>query len=247
MLRKVEFIGSGYEVVGAVMVDTPTMAEAYEAAEKWYKETGQNFHYCEMEIPKEYAYNEHLESVARVDEGSALSGDWHVVGIAVEGRAYVDVRACSPVEAETKANVDFCDADLGELECIDWKRVNVEDSKGRLFDDDDLSKESAGEEQEYSVGFAVDGRVYVQVNADNTVRAVEKACQEVCDMDFGKLECIDWRAVNVEDARGRLYDDERSLFGPTSGSLEQLISDAEKTRKDIDVKNISKHFEEPSL
>lgn len=58
MLRKVEFIGSGYEVVRFVMVDTPTMAEAYEAAEKWYKETGQDFHYCEMEIPKEYAYNE---------------------------------------------------------------------------------------------------------------------------------------------------------------------------------------------
>ena len=58
MLRKVEFIGSGYEVVGSVMVDTPTMAEAYEVAEKWYRETGQDFHYCEMEIPKEYAFNE---------------------------------------------------------------------------------------------------------------------------------------------------------------------------------------------
>lgn len=58
MERRVEFIGSGYEVVRFIMVDTPTMAEAYEAAERWYKETGQDFHYCEMEIPKEYAFNE---------------------------------------------------------------------------------------------------------------------------------------------------------------------------------------------
>lgn len=37
MLRRVEFIGSGYECVRFVMVDTPTMAEAYEAAENWYR------------------------------------------------------------------------------------------------------------------------------------------------------------------------------------------------------------------
>lgn len=57
MLRKVEFIGSGYEVVKFVMVDTETMAGAIAAAQQWYQETGQDFHYCEMEIPKEYAFN----------------------------------------------------------------------------------------------------------------------------------------------------------------------------------------------
>lgn len=64
MLRRVEFIGSGYESVRFFMVDTPTIAEAYEAAEKWYKETGQNFHYIGMEIPKEYAYNESIDTSA---------------------------------------------------------------------------------------------------------------------------------------------------------------------------------------
>lgn len=67
MERKVEFIGSGHEVVRSVMVDTPTMAEAYEAAEQWYKETNQNFHYCEMEIPKEYAFNESFVMESSVD------------------------------------------------------------------------------------------------------------------------------------------------------------------------------------
>ena len=65
MLRRVDFIGSGYECVRFVMVDTDTMAEAIEAAEKWYKETGQDFHYCELEIPKEYAYNESMTKDAQ--------------------------------------------------------------------------------------------------------------------------------------------------------------------------------------
>lgn len=68
MLRRVEFIGRGYEVVKFIMVDTPTMGEALDAAKKWYKDSGQDFHYCEMEIPKEYAYNEPLKNSGRVNE-----------------------------------------------------------------------------------------------------------------------------------------------------------------------------------
>ena len=58
MRRRVDFIGSGYECVEFIFVDTPTMTEAHEAAENWYKETNQTFHYCHTEIPREYAYNE---------------------------------------------------------------------------------------------------------------------------------------------------------------------------------------------
>lgn len=154
------------------------------------------------------------------------------VGIAVEGRAYVDVRACSPVEAETKANVDLCDADFGELEDIDWKRVHVEDEQGNYYYDEDLVRDFAGDEQEYAVKFAVDGRAYVRVQASDTVSAVKKACQEVCDLDFGELEDIEWNAVNVTDARGRLYDSERDLFGPTQGVIDDLIANAEAQKKE---------------
>ena len=57
MVRRVDFVGSGYECVRFVFVDTETVPDALVAAERWYKETGQDFHYIGMEIPKEYAFN----------------------------------------------------------------------------------------------------------------------------------------------------------------------------------------------
>lgn len=52
MRYKVEFLGSGYEVVKFVFVEAQTMSEAFAKAETMY--TGP---YCGMEIPKEYAFN----------------------------------------------------------------------------------------------------------------------------------------------------------------------------------------------
>ena len=58
----------------------------------------------------------------------------------------------------------------------------------------------------YTVSIAVNGRVDIEVDADNLEDAKAKACSEVCDVDFGKLECIDWEAVNAEDENGVLTD-----------------------------------------
>ena len=58
----------------------------------------------------------------------------------------------------------------------------------------------------YIVSIAVNGRVNVEVEADNLEDAKAKACADVCDMDFGELECIDWDAVNAEDENGVLTD-----------------------------------------
>lgn len=58
----------------------------------------------------------------------------------------------------------------------------------------------------YFVSFAVDGRAHVTVDANNPEEAKEKASQELCDIDFGELECIDWNAVNAEDEHGNLTD-----------------------------------------
>lgn len=58
----------------------------------------------------------------------------------------------------------------------------------------------------YIVSFAVDGRAYISVDANNVKEAKEKASQELCDVDFGELEWIDWDAVNAEDEDGNLTD-----------------------------------------
>ena len=51
----------------------------------------------------------------------------------------------------------------------------------------------------YIVSIAVDGRIDVEVEADSFEDAKAKACAEVCDLNFGNLECIEWNAVNAED------------------------------------------------
>ena len=53
----------------------------------------------------------------------------------------------------------------------------------------------------YIVSVAVDGRVDVEVEANSFEEAKEKASNEVCEINFGNLECIDWHAVNAEDEK----------------------------------------------
>jgi hypothetical protein len=58
----------------------------------------------------------------------------YVVGIAVDGRVYIEVEADDFTEAREKANNIFMDMDLGQLECIEWKNVNAEDENGNMID-----------------------------------------------------------------------------------------------------------------
>ena len=58
----------------------------------------------------------------------------------------------------------------------------------------------------YYVGIAVDGRVYVEVEADNFKEAADKANDMVCEIDLGQLECINWGVINAEDENGKMRD-----------------------------------------
>lgn len=58
----------------------------------------------------------------------------------------------------------------------------------------------------YTVSIAIDGRVDVEVEANNFEEAKTKACAEIPDIDFGKLECVSWAAVNAEDENGNFVD-----------------------------------------
>ena len=49
-MKRVHFIGSGYESVKFIYVEAETNGEAFEKAKEWYKATGQTFDYLEMEI-----------------------------------------------------------------------------------------------------------------------------------------------------------------------------------------------------
>lgn len=58
----------------------------------------------------------------------------YVVGIAVDGRVYIEVEAEDFADAKEKANDIFMDLDLGQLECIEWNNVNAEDENGNMID-----------------------------------------------------------------------------------------------------------------
>lgn len=58
----------------------------------------------------------------------------------------------------------------------------------------------------YYVGIAVDGRVYIEVEANDLNEAREKANDIMMDTDLGQLECIDWNVINAEDEKGNLHD-----------------------------------------
>ena len=58
----------------------------------------------------------------------------YIVGIAVDGRVYIEVEADDFADAKEKANDIFMDMNLGQLECIEWKNVNAEDENGNMID-----------------------------------------------------------------------------------------------------------------
>ena len=51
-MKRVHFIGSGYESVKFVIVEAETNGEAIRKAKEWYKTTGQTFEYLEMEVDR---------------------------------------------------------------------------------------------------------------------------------------------------------------------------------------------------
>ena len=58
----------------------------------------------------------------------------------------------------------------------------------------------------YYVSIAVDGRVCIEVEADNFNEARDKANDTLCEINLGQLECIEWHAVNAEDENGKFVD-----------------------------------------
>ena len=89
----------------------------------------------------------------------------------------------------------------------------------------------------YMVSIAVNGRVDVEVEADNFEEAKKKACAEVCDLDFGSLECIDWHAVNAENEHGvfKDYGIEKGYVG-LNEIIQSVEEQSEKMSKDKKVK-----------
>ena len=51
-MKRVYFIGHGYECVKFIMVEAETNLEALTKAEAWYKTTGQTFDYMELEVDR---------------------------------------------------------------------------------------------------------------------------------------------------------------------------------------------------
>lgn len=49
-MKKVYFIGSGYEVVKMIWVKAQTNGDAFKKAEEWYKTENQTFAYMGLEI-----------------------------------------------------------------------------------------------------------------------------------------------------------------------------------------------------
>ena len=64
----------------------------------------------------------------------------------------------------------------------------------------------------YYVGIAVDGRVYVEVEANSFEEAKEKAIDVFENIDFGQLEDIEAEAINAEDENGKFKDYKRRVI-----------------------------------
>ena len=58
----------------------------------------------------------------------------------------------------------------------------------------------------YLEGIAVDGREYVEVEANDLDEARNKANDMVCEVNFGKLEDINWNAISAEDENGNFIE-----------------------------------------
>lgn len=225
MVRKVEFIGSGYEVVGWVFVDTEYAHLAFDAAEKWYEETGQSFPYCDIEIAEGYSYNEQLRNI--VGDNDFYCPYW--VRFDVDGHTHVNMRAESPYEAWSKA-LDVLDkAEMGSLEYVSRGLTSLKDAQGQLLGENvagyDLSRERS-REQVYSMGFSVDGLVFVRVDAPDAERAVQKACQKIGGLDLGVVTLDRWEVLNVEDSIGRRQEYEEGKVVGGMQLVDAVISKA---------------------
>ena len=58
----------------------------------------------------------------------------------------------------------------------------------------------------YTVSLAIDGRVDVDVDADNAETAKDKALGALMDIDVGNVELIHVSAVNATDENDNLTD-----------------------------------------
>lgn len=58
----------------------------------------------------------------------------------------------------------------------------------------------------YVVGIAVDGRVYIEVEANDSDEAVDKASDMFIEMNLGQLECVSWQTINAEDENGNFVE-----------------------------------------
>ena len=58
----------------------------------------------------------------------------YVVSMAIEGRIDIEVEANSIEKAKEKAESAMCNINYDNLECIDYKAVNVTDENGTLTD-----------------------------------------------------------------------------------------------------------------
>lgn len=63
-----------------------------------------------------------------------------------------------------------------------------------------------GDQEKYTVSLAVDGRVDVEVSAENFEDACRKAVDLFTEVDIGDLECVEWKAVNAEASDGTFHD-----------------------------------------
>ena len=58
----------------------------------------------------------------------------------------------------------------------------------------------------YTVSIAVDGRVYIDVEAASPEEAKRLAELKFGDADCGEVTDIEWKAVNCDDENGEVYD-----------------------------------------
>lgn len=58
----------------------------------------------------------------------------------------------------------------------------------------------------YFVTLAIDGRLEIEVEAENFNDAKEKAYSKVRDINLGSITDADWTAVNAEDENGEFVD-----------------------------------------
>lgn len=58
----------------------------------------------------------------------------YYVGVAIDGRFYVEVEAKDLEEAREKAIEEYENADFGCLECIEAEVINADDEDGNTYD-----------------------------------------------------------------------------------------------------------------